>query len=350
MEVTATLPIYDRATEDVIARFPSNLSSRSLLDELALSSTQKHYVQQYIDNVLESETKRAVNAHIVNYEKSKKFLIMPPHYKYIDTFTNSRLPYNNFSSPETQFTNLPFAWLLKNIGNPMDALKIVNVQRKGVGDMSHIGRSILLKRLQLRLMPARLGTVSNYASGYNQQFNPHYIRLLVFYDPIGNGRYTVPDISQFFRSSLNTTPLSITIGANPDGQINDIDLKYVFAPINLDVLNRITLFVDKLICLPSVNNLFQSPGTGYLAESPHYETQGFKPIELDIPLNDLETVFQSQVTNILDTTFGFAGNDKMKAPDTAITTGRLVVGLFSSEDDNRTWAMRGYTRVFYEDK
>lgn len=351
MDVKAQLSTFDRDTEDVVARFPSNLSSRSLLDELALSSTQKHYVQQYIDNVLASETKRAVNAHIINFEKSKKFLIMPPYYKFIDTFTNSLKPYNNWSSPETQFSNLPFAWTMKNNTDQNDRFKIVNVQQKGVGDSTHIGRSILLKRLQLRFMPGRLGKVGIYNSnGSNQQFSPIYARLLVFYDPLGTGSYTQGDFTDFFQSSLNTTPSTITITGTPGQQMTQTSLVYAYTPIALHVLNRITLFVDKLICLPTMNNLFNADGTGYLIESPRYQTQGLKPIELDIPLNDLETVFQSNYNDILDATFGFPDNNKRKAPDSIIKTGRLVVGLFTSNPDERTWAMRGYTRVFYEDK
>lgn len=328
----------------------ASLFSRPLMDESALQVRSRD-TARYIQSLSSNEKTRALHINVVAKQEKYCFMQMPPHYKYLDTFTNKNYtgsePGDNlpYVSP---FNNLPSVFSTRTTGGGF-LIVTLNEPLLGSKQNERIGRRLKLRRVQMRLLPWRSGPMMNR----QYSWTPTAIRVVMVYDRQPQDLFTVDQSLGLFRMALNTTPQGLS--GNPSQYEEDYfydNDQYLFSPFNPDSSLRYKILYDKVIMLPSMKDSYTttpSPTDPNL-ETPRYDTNSLKPIECDIDLEGLETQFNSDKTED-DGRFRFDVVGQHTRPSGGtISSGALqLLTIGTSAYDNNTWDLIGYVRVFYED-
>jgi hypothetical protein len=292
---------------------------------------------------------------------------MPPHYKFIDNFTNIKY-YANALYPDpitgdpilravdTKFDNQPAYWSTSTngLGDVGIVTYPLNLVPLGPGSSQRIGRQIRLMRLQMRLFPTRMNQDNPDAEFTLSNFSPEHVRILILYDkqPQATDSYVTgtPNFvdSEVIKMQLNTEPQGIyTTPGNAATLSEDYfanNQQYIYGPLNQASRLRFIPLVDKALLLPVVHADVSNQ------QYEKFSCPDLKVIEFDIDLEGLLTQFKSD-TLFADTTFNSTTHGvHEKLPDSAIATGSLLCCMMSeSTKDGNTWCFTGYSRVFYTD-
>lgn len=385
-----------QAVDEVLEEFDDPFIQRSIFRRQLLASglnqMQKDLLDKYLSSVLASQRKKTLNINIISSEDKSILTIVPPHYKFIDNFSNQPTVRNQtvwftrsditptYEYPQDPFTNQPSIWNtftteINNPGSPHHYnIHPVAVIPRGLGDSARIGREVSLKRFQARLYPIRGGRDmgaenSEVTLGQgNNTFTPPVYRFVLFLDKSGGGIPIDSLQSQLFKMNLNTYgDVSKTQGSaifGGEDYFNN-NKNYVYAPINHEACDRFVILIDKCFLFPTVKDPFRwlggSPNGKYpfsniLKEQEKFACADFRPIEFDVDLEGLHSVYKSDVV-AGSTDFDWMHAQHTHVTSDSITSGNLCFGIFTNnygsmnaDNPQSQWLFRGYTRVFYEDK
>jgi len=300
-----------------------------------------------MDQTIRSSIKKAVNIHIISQQKANLYTIVPPNYKYVDCFSNIGTVGFTMTDPFIDpFVETPEHWLLYVTGNGVSLNDIAT----GTKDYERTGSRVDLKRLQIRLVPIRYGLCANITPlDQRTSYQPTIARLVVIWTR--RGSLSFPDV---FGMRLNTKPQGILLAGLEN--YFSTNTQYVFSPLNQD--NEGSAFItliDKVILLPAMRNFYQGPlvnaAVQYNLEGSKYNTNGLKPLEFDIDLTGLFSIYANTAYPTPDDRFygAQAGHTRGPSPITGGIRCYLLSDAVTTAGVNHAWRYRGYTRVFYED-
>jgi hypothetical protein len=323
------------------------------LDAAGLTDSQKEHVERYIETLRPGSAQRAVNCNVVSQQEKLCFTQVPPHYKYIDTFTNVEASttlagVGGIQFPQASgFIDQPDCWHTCVQGGETAGIlqTTVNCVPVGTGQSQRVGRQIRLKRLQVRFFPIRclVGSLD-----YAKQFSPETIRIVIVYD-----KQPIPKLlgndydGELIKMQLNTIPQSCNAAwsGDPDDYFRQSQ-QYIYGPLNQASRLRFIPLVDKVYIFPAVR--VSSGGTPE-TEYGKYNCPDLKVIEYDIDLDGLLTQFKSDLMEP-DPTFAGINAGHERLPESALATGALLVCIMgNTEITNNSWVLRGFTRVYYTD-
>jgi hypothetical protein len=347
-----------------------SLYTRAFLHKAGLQESQINLVQAYLSSVLKNQLRRSLNINLINTEEQQKFIMVPPHYKFIDAYGNM-IPtagtYMDFpyADPMTGLSTLWMTWPY-SINSPFHRIVLVPILITGAApDSARIGRRINYHRIQIRLVPCRYEPPHALRTGAHSEanrtlahFGPCHIRILLFYST-----QVINHPRDFLKMQLNTEPQTCGTGL---GYIDDYFINssnYIYAPINRDA--GIVLLIDKVITLPSMNEAFgttnnpsdygrpdgMSPAVNLEYEK--YSTNDLQALEYDIDLEGLISVYATDSTGpslAIETgnTFQGGGAQTEHIRGGGPIRGHINMFMFSSTS-TPIWCFRGYARTFFTD-
>lgn len=329
-----------------------------------LGSLSSRDTTRYLDRLAPSDYARSMNINIISKQKKHCFMTMPPHYKCIDTTSNTNYNDTNTLPFPDAMNGLPFVFRTNFVETGLQGIgqTCLNNPALGTGSNERVGRRIDLKRLQVRLMPSRSGPIEDRNISAGGSFNPEYIRIIIYYDRSARNAGDDDFSPVLVRMALNSTPQGIPPSAvplSPGDSVEDYfrtNNQYVYGPLNPDSAMRLIPLVDKILIMPTMTNQYRGHPedggvyTDYKLESTKYDTSSLKCYEFDIDLEGLSTQFRSDDLEddirIDPVLFG----EHQCPKQFNIASGALVMSLVSQNfRDGNTWDFRGFTRVFYTD-